>query len=67
MFAEEWGHLILETVRHSAGMRACVNFKRIGDAVPIEHVVQLGRIWEQVVLVSNVDRDLVVSAKLGMY
>ena len=42
MFAEEGNHVILETVRYFAGMRAFIDFERIGDAVLIEIVVQLG-------------------------
>jgi hypothetical protein len=39
--AEEWYHVILETVSHCTGVRARVNLKAVRDPVFIEDVVKL--------------------------
>lgn len=55
MVAEKGHYVILKTVRHSTGVRACIDFKGIRNAVSVEHVVQLRRIDAEVVLIPYVD------------
>ena len=47
ILAEERHHVILEAIRHGAGVRAVIHLKAVRDSVFIENVVQLAGIDAQ--------------------
>src|SRR6185503_16007138 len=55
--AEERQDIILKTESDIAGMRARIDLEIVGDAVIVEHVVQLGGVGAQTVLVSDIQSD----------
>src|ERR1035441_1539708 len=57
ILAEKRHHVILESIRNRAGVRAGVDFKTVCDAVVIENRVQLGGIESQSVLIAYVYCD----------
>ena len=57
--------MILEAVGNSAGMRAVIDLEPVRDAIAVQHIVQLGSVEAQAVLVANIDRDGAVLPKIA--
>jgi hypothetical protein len=57
ILAEKGQHVVLESIRDRAGVRAGVDFKTVCDAVVIEDRVQLGGIESQSILIADVHSD----------
>src|ERR1039458_5283623 len=57
ILAEEWQHVVLESIGDCADMRAGANLKAVGDSVVIEDGVQFHGIESQPVLIADIHRD----------
>src|ERR1022692_2852573 len=57
ILAEEWQHVVLESIGDCTDMRAGVNLKAVRDPIVIEDGVQLGSIESQSVLIAHIHRD----------
>lgn len=57
ILAEEWHHMILKTIRHSARVRAVIDRKAVRDAVAVENFVYLAHVKAQPVFIAYVQRD----------
>ena len=65
ILAEKRHHVILEAISDLARVSAGINLEAVRDSILIEHIVQLGGIDSQSVLVADVDRDGAISAQIS--
>ena len=56
ILAEEWQHVVLESIGDCAGVRTRVNFKAVSDSVVIEDGVQFYGIESQPVLIAYIHK-----------
>ena len=54
--------MILKAECDVAGMRAAIDFEAIGDAILVEHFVQLFCVDLEPVVITDIDRDRSVAA-----
>jgi hypothetical protein len=64
ILAEKRQDMILETISHPARMSAWIQFKAVRDSILIESIVELGGIGSQTILVTYVNRDRAILAKI---
>src|SRR2546421_10250816 len=65
ILTEERDHMVLKAECDVAGMRAVVDFERVGDAVFPERVVQPLRVGLESVLIADVDRDRAIASQIA--
>src|SRR6185369_7102648 len=63
--AEEWQDIVLETEGDIAGMGARIDLETVGDAIAVEHVVQLAGVGAQAVLVPDIQGNGAVAVQVG--
>lgn len=57
VLAEEWQHMVLESISNCADMRAGIDFKCIRDPIVIEDGVEFACVDAQAILITDVHRD----------
>src|SRR5512146_2418594 len=65
ILAEKRHYVILETISHSARVRALVNLKAVRNSIRIQNVVKFGGVGLQTILVAHVNRNCSILAQVS--